>query len=161
KSVALRGVDTAIATDFCEVVKQTLDAWHFPHADSVSFDPTTFDIVVAGQNRQSLGKGFRAVTHAAFSISLMRYCRREGHPHPGIVVIDTPLNPFKGADSGSDERVSDDVQSAFYADLALHTGNDQVIVFENTEPPESLRGNMSYTHFSGNPSLGRAGFFPA
>ncbi|MCQ3949073.1 MAG: hypothetical protein DPW14_04515 [Planctomycetes bacterium] len=155
-----RSVDTAMATDFCKVVEQTLAAWRFPFAGPVSFDPQAFDIVVGGQNRQSLGKGYRAVTHAAFNIGLMRYCRAEGIPHPGIVVIDTPLNPFRGPDSASGDKVSNEVQEAFFADLATHTGQDQVIVLENTEPPARLRTKMNYTHFSGNPVLGRAGFFP-
>jgi hypothetical protein len=90
----------------------------------------------------------------------MRYCRLEGIPHPGFVVLDTPLNPFKGSDVTLDEDVHDEVQTAFYEDLAKDKSGDQFIIFENKEPEERIRGQMLYHHFSKNPSVGRYGFFP-
>jgi hypothetical protein len=38
---------------------------------------------------------YRAVLHAAFAFSLLHYCQRHGTPHPGFLVIDSPLTPFK------------------------------------------------------------------
>jgi hypothetical protein len=153
-------VETSTASKFCAILEGTLRAWKFPFDGHVSFDPKRFDVVIGDQNRGSFGKGYRAVTHAAFVVSLMRYCRSEGLPHPGVVVLDTPLNPFKGADKDSAERVNMEVQNAFYADLETDRSGDQFIVFENTEPPASFKSTEMYMHFSGNASTGRAGFFP-
>jgi hypothetical protein len=107
-----------------------------------------------------MGKGYRAVTHAAFIIGLMRYCRREKIPHPGFVVLDTPLNPFKGPDDGPGGLVNDEVKSAFFEDLANDITGDQFIILENTEPPAHLIPKIRYHHFTKNPASGRYGFFP-
>ncbi len=153
-------VEAAGMTEFCKVVEATLRAWNFPFTGSVSWSDDYFDLIIGGENRGGMGKGFRAVTHAAFTISLMRYCRAKGLPHPGVVILDTPLNPYKGADKTAKEEANVEVQEAFYANLADDASGDQVIVFENTEPPQSVRAKMRYIHFSGNPANPPAGFYP-
>lgn len=153
-------VGTAGMVEFCKVVEETLRAWKFPFEGSVSWSEQGFDLVIGNENRGGMGKGFRAVTHAAFTVAVMRYCRQKELPHPGVVMIDSPLNPFKGADAADEDRVNTEVQEAFYADLAADRSGDQFIVFENTEPPAHLRDKMQYTHFSGNAANPRAGFFP-
>ena len=152
--------NAAGTADFCDTVKQTLRSWKFPVQGNIAWSDSEFDLVIGNENRGSMGKGYRAVSHAAFVISLMRYCRKKKLPHPGVVVIDSPLNPFKGADKDGEERVNTEVQEAFYADLSSDKSGDQLIVFENTEPPLGLRKGMRYTHFSGNAANPRAGFFP-
>lgn len=153
-------VGTAGMVEFCRVVEETLRAWRFPFEGSVSWSEQGFDLVIGNENRGGMGKGFRAVTHAAFTVAIMRYCRQKELPHPGVVMIDSPLNPFKGADQTDEDRVNTEVQEAFYADLATDRSGDQFIVFENTVPPAHLREKMQYTHFSGNAANPRSGFFP-
>jgi hypothetical protein len=153
-------VGAAGTAEFCGVVEKTLRAWKFPFEGHVSWADKEFDLVIGGQNRGSMGKGSRAITHAAFTVALMRYCRAKHLPHPGIVMLDTPLNPYRGADKTAKDSMNMDVQEAFYADLAADASGDQVIVFENTEPPLSLMPKMQYTHFSGNVANPRVGFFP-
>lgn len=152
-------VEAAGTVEFCQVVESTLRAWKFPFREAVSWSDDRFDLVVGDENRGSMGKGYRAVTHAAFIVGLMRYCRAKGWPHPGIVVLDTPLNPYRGADRTDKEGMNMEVQEAFYSDLAADESGDQVIVFENTEPPHAVRSLMRYTHFSGNPANPPAGFY--
>ncbi len=144
-------VETRTAVGFCEVVGETLKAWKYPQLGAISFDPIRFDLTIGDQNRGSMGKGYRALTHAAMVISLMRYCRAENLPHPGLVVVDTPLNPFRGPDEPGAEKVNQEVQNAFYENLARDTSGDQVLVLENTEPQAALRAHMNYIHFSGAP----------
>lgn len=154
-------VGAAGTAEFCKMVEETLRAWKFPFVGNVSWADREFDLVVGDKNRGSMGKGMRAITHAAFTVSLLRYCRAKNLPHPGIVVIDTPLNPYRGADKTSTEGMNMDVQEAFYTDLASDQSGDQVIVFENTEPPVAVRSRMRYAHFSRNPANPPVGFFPA
>ena len=155
-------IGTAKAARFCEAVQETLAAWKYPLNGNVSFDadPKKFDLVIGDQDRGSMGKGYRAITHAAFVTSLMRYCRRENIPHPGFVILDTPLNPFKGPDEGPGGKVNDEMKDAFYEDLARDTSGDQFIILENTEPPQSVIKKIRYHHFSKNAQSGRYGFFP-
>jgi len=154
-------IGVAHAARFCEVIQATLNAWKYPLNGNVAFDPDQkkFDIVVGNQDRGSMGKGYRAITHAAFVISLMRYCRKEGIPHPGFVVLDTPLNPFKGPNE-PDGKVNDQIKDAFFNDLASDNTGDQFIILENTEPPANVIAKIRYHHFTKNSNSGRYGFFP-
>ncbi|MCI0564804.1 MAG: hypothetical protein MN733_40575 [Nitrososphaera sp.] len=156
-------VGTAGAARFCAVVQELLLAWKYPLSGNVAFDPDAkrFDIVIGDQDRGSMGKGYRAITHAAFVIGLMKYCRRENIPHPGFVLLDTPLNPFKGPDEGPEGKVNDEIKNAFFEDLARDQSGDQYIVLENTEPPQHLIPLIRYHHFSKNRASERYGFFPA
>ena len=144
-------IGTAKAARFCEAVQETLIAWKYPLKGNVSFDadPRRFDLVLGDQDRGSMGKGYRAITHAAFVIGLMRYCRRENIPHPGFVVLDTPLNPFKGPDEGASGKVNDEIKHAFYEDLARDVSGDQFIILENTEPPQHLIQSIRTAYIHG------------
>jgi hypothetical protein len=55
------------------------------------FGKLTSDHVIAGKRRGSRGKGMRAITHAAFTIGLLEYCRQSGKANPGFVALDSPL----------------------------------------------------------------------
>src|SRR3546814_15603515 len=50
-----------------------------------------FDLIIDGKRRRNNGKGVRAITHAAFKVALLTFCRSRGLPHPGFLVMDTPL----------------------------------------------------------------------
>jgi hypothetical protein len=153
-------VTTSVAAGFCEVVHDLLRRWRYPGLKTVAFDPEKADIVIGEKDRSSNGKGYRAVTHAAFVIGLMRYCRSNGFPHPGFVVLDTPLNPFKGPEKAEgEEAVSDEVKEAFLDDLADFR-DGQIIVMENEALSESIKRRVNYHQFSANPEVGRYGFFP-
>jgi hypothetical protein len=151
---------TSIAFEFCQVVEGILRAWKYPDLGAISFDTTKADLVIGGQDRANKGKGYRAVTYAAFAIGLMKYCRAKNIPHPGFVILDTPMNPFKGPDATSPEKVTDDVKESFYEYLANDKSGDQVIIMENEEPPDQIRQRVNYYHFSKNVNVNRYGFFP-
>ncbi|MGB6219504.1 AAA family ATPase [Haloferula sp.] len=158
----LEKTSTRTASEFCRVVENTLRAWRYPLNGHVAFDPKKFDIVIGDQDRGSMGKGHRALTHAAVTISLMRFCREQNLPHPGFVMLDSPLNPYRGKSlrTGADAPVSAEVKDAFYEDLAKDSSGDQFIIFENDPPPVGLVDVINYIEFTGDANLGRAGFFP-
>lgn len=152
---------TSSTSEFCKVVEDILRAWKYPDLGTVSFDTARGDLVIGGQDRANKGKGYRALTYAAFTIGLMKYCRLKSIPHPGIVVLDTPVNPFKGpAPTNPSEHVPDAVKVAFFDYLANDTSGDQVIVMENVEPPATVRERVQCVEFTRNRSVGRYGFFP-
>jgi len=152
---------TSAATELCQVIEDVLTSWKYPNVGRVTYDAEKGDLVIAGQDRANKGKGHRAITYAAFAIGLMRYCRARGIPHPGFVVLDTPLNPFKGpAQKTLDERLPDEVKVAFFESLADDTSGDQVIVMENQEPPADVQNRVTFHRFTKNVEIGRYGFFP-
>lgn len=158
-------IDEQSVTDFCEMMRDLLERWHFlsPKAQ-VSFDTAKFDFVIDGQARRNNGKGVRAIIHAAFNIALMRYCLAKNLPHARFAILDSPLTTFK--ERGQATRLEDldevpgEVQTAFFEDLAKVQANEQIIVIENKQPPPSIKERLTYVQFVGYDVPGRAGFFP-
>jgi hypothetical protein len=143
----------------CQEIETLLQAWGYPDAGRVTFSETDQDIVISGRDRKSPGKGFRALSYAAFTIGLMRFCRKNQLPHPGFVVLDSPLVAFREPDS-PDALKSDDVKGAFYGTLAECSEDEQIIILENEDPPRELQDRINYIHFTKVPGLDRYGFFP-
>jgi hypothetical protein len=81
-------------------------------------------------------------------------------PHPGLLVVDSPLVVYRQADDPDfdpeDKGFSIDVKDAFYRNLSAAVGI-QVVVCENDGPPADLNANIIY--FTGT-SEGRCGFIP-
>jgi hypothetical protein len=153
--------DTTAKHKFSLEVEKVLAAWKFPETGRVQFDRKTEDITINGKHRGDLGKGYRAVTASAFLVGLLEYCKAKNLPHPGFVVLDTPLRTFKDKEQGGEqETVSDDVKDAFFRDLASRGGDRQFVVLENDDAPEDVRGQITYLHFSGNPDRPPMGFVP-
>jgi hypothetical protein len=145
--------------EFSRQMEDVLRSWNFPDASRVYFDKDHRDFVIAGKPRGSRGKGMRAITHAAFTISLLEYTRANELPHPGFAVLDTPLLAYREPEGDEDDLSGTDVQDRFYEYLAVRDDR-QVIVFENNDPPASIQKRAQTTFFSKNPHRGRYGFFP-
>ncbi|EXI90538.1 MAG: hypothetical protein AW11_00732 [Candidatus Accumulibacter regalis] len=141
---------------FCDILESTLRTWQVPDAGTVEFD-SDMNLIVAGVQARSNGKGVRAIIKSAFAISLMRYCITADLPHPGVVVLDSPLTSYKEQDR---EELGEEVQEAFYSDIARDTGRGQVIILENKEPSAAIRRLTQYYYFTRSREHGRYGFFP-
>lgn len=141
-------------------VERLLRAWHFPNADRVYFDEGTADFVIAGKPRGSRGKGLRAITHAAVTIGLMEYCMDKSLPHPGFVVLDSPLLSYWEPEGQEDSLEGTDLKDRFYGYLVEKLSESQIIVIENEHPSTSLLDQIAFTDFTKNPQIGRYGLFP-
>ncbi|MEN6439990.1 MAG: hypothetical protein ABFD97_15545 [Syntrophobacter sp.] len=146
------------AEDFSREVEALLRSWHFPNLGRVTFSEEDQDMVISGQRRASHGKGVRAITHAAFNLALLQYCLRASKPHPGLVLIDSPLIVYRQPDAG-EERFTPDVKQGFYRTLADEFTTAQVIILENDAPPEDLLNIINGIEFTGS-DQGRRGFLP-
>lgn len=159
---AVEGQSTTVGADeveqFSQVVEALLRAWRFPNLGRVTFSEEHQDIVISGRQRRSHGKGVRAITHAAFSLSLLRYCLDRSMPHPGLVLIDSPLVVYREPDS-DEHNFSPAVKDAFYRSLASDFGDAQIIILENDGPPRDVEDNAGAIRFTGT-STGRSGFIP-
>lgn len=141
-------------------IQAVLEEWRFPVRSDVSYDAAAADIVIDGKSRGANGKGVRAVTHAAFTIGLMRYCLEDDRPHPGFVVIDTPLTHFRGeTDDIDDPELTRDLHAAFLYSLTFDEGVGQSIIIENVDPPSAIAPRAKIHEF-GSEVSGRAGFYP-
>lgn len=160
-ATAAEGMQLKTVTDFSGAIAARLDAWGVPFADQTRYDKNDQDIVSGDQLRSAHGKGVRAILHAAFTLGLAQYCYDRELPHPGFVVLDSPLVTYRAPDQGGDAdgTMPPSVIEQFYSDIQ-HGVDGQVIVLENTEPPDGLDPECVDIVFTKNRSFGRYGFFP-
>jgi hypothetical protein len=159
-AVAEGDLSTVVAEEFAQQVETVLKEWHFPGAERVFFDPKSRDLIIAGKARTARGKGLRAITHAAFSVGLLQFCKQKETPHPSFLVLDTPLRSYREPDGQDDDLSGTDLDARFYDYLAAFGEDRQVIVIENTNPPVSITKRDQSILFTKNPHQGRYGFFP-
>jgi hypothetical protein len=150
----------AVAEAFGLQVETVLKEWHFPEAERVFFDSKSRDLIIAGKERAARGKGLRAITHAAFTIGLLQFCKSKDTPHPSFVILDTPLRAYREPEGSEDDLTGTDLNVKFYDYLAALPDDRQVIIVENTDPPVSIATRPRVVMFSKNPHTGRYGFFP-
>jgi hypothetical protein len=141
-------------------VQELLKSWAYPELTRVTFSEEDADLIISGHRRATEGKGLRAISHAGFVIGLMMYCRQVDRPHPGFVVLDSPLVTYKRRDVEQGEAIPDDVKSAFFSMLSDISPDAQIIVLENEDPPAAVQQRINYQHFSRSHEMGRYGFFP-
>jgi hypothetical protein len=149
----------SVLDDFSQKVQNLLQAWNFPNSDRVHFDELKKDIVINGRPRASQGKGFRAITHTAMTIGLLEFCKERELPHPGFVILDSPLLAYYEPESEEDNLEGSDLIIRFYEYLANNHSDSQIIILENDHPPSYISGIVT-TVFTNNPSEGRCGLFP-
>ncbi len=159
------GPESTVLFEFGETVKAILTEWGFPDADKIQFDAKGNDITVAGKSRDANGKGVRAVLHAAFNVAVAVHCIDKDLPHPGFLVLDTPLLTYreplmsKHGDLSDDEKAlkATSLAEKFYKHLARLEEKLQVIVIENSDPPAAIDRLAHIEVFTGLDGDGRSG----
>ena len=162
--------DSDAIKGFCDTVKGLLEEWKWNYTDpplEVTFNEATTDILISGEERDSFGKAVRAIISSAFIIGLMDYCYSKGLPHPGFVVLDSPLTTKRDnkkaeeEEEEDEEQVSDDILTAFFTHLARNYSDRQVVIFDNKEPPAFLYTEINHIRFNDPPISNRKGLFPS
>ncbi len=120
-AVASADLPISVAEKFAVEIEAILEAWHFPNANRVHFDSKFRDLVIGGKLRTARGKGLRAITHAAFTVGLLEYCRTQDTPHPGFVVLDSPLLSYREPEGEDDDLSGTDLKDKFYDYLLVLT----------------------------------------
>ncbi|MDX0559437.1 AAA family ATPase [Sinorhizobium medicae] len=153
-------IPKSVQDEFAQEVQQILSDWDYPDASRVFFDEASKDLLISGKGRGSTGKGLRAITHAAFTIGLLQFCKERDLPHPGFVVLDSPLLAYWKPEGEDDDLRGTALKTNFYKYLVGMSKDCQVIVVENEHPPAFVDGQAKVTVFTKNPAVGRYGFFP-
>ena len=157
-------ISKSVLREFSKTVEKILSEWHFPDATDVYFDEKARDVVIGGRPRGSRGAGLCAITYSAFTLALFEYCRFRKMPHPGFVVLDSPLIAYKEPEAGKEPAAEDegisgsDLKLRFYEHLETFAGGEQIFIVDNTEPPPDFVPKA--THFTKNPTIPRCGLFP-
>lgn len=156
--VQTSAIPSRIIDEFSTAIARRLTAWGYP-ADDIRYDRVRQDIYAGGQFRADHGKGARSLLHAAFTIGLADYCLERDLPHPGFVVLDSPLITYRAPDAHDwDESSVASIASRMYKDLEDNFLG-QVVILENTEADGELGEGSGDVRFTANDS-GRYGFFP-
>jgi hypothetical protein len=157
------GIDGPTGHKFAQTVQKVLEAWSYPGLEAVTWNDKTYDIAINGKARGRNGKGVKALLHSAFSVAYAVYCKADGLPHPGFLVLDSPLLTYREELDGDDEPLTDEerviaatsLDERFYEQLASVSSFCQIYIIENKTPPKEL---MPHTIvFS---KAGRRGLFP-
>ncbi len=153
--------DLSLSTlnSFSKVYEEVLKSWNLPDADRVYYEQPSRDFVISGKARGARGKGMRALSYAAFTVSLLEFTKRNELSHPGFAVIDTPLLAYREPDGDDDDLTGTDVHRRFYEQLNAMSDR-QIIILENVDPPRDIQSGGQCTFFSKNPNSGRYGLLP-
>lgn len=141
--------------------KELLNAWGFSSIEHIALDDEACDLRIDDRPRLSYGAGVRGLYLSSLVVAFMEHALENGHPHLGVVVLDSPLKTYADPDSTEEHEVPPaTVIDQFYAWLSAWTGRGQVIVLEN-EPikPETAAAlePITFTRVRGK---GRYGFYP-
>jgi hypothetical protein len=161
------GPPGTVTHEFAQKVSGVLKAWKFPGECHVAFDEASYDLRIDGKNRKDNGKGVRAITHAAFKVGLLLFCRERALPHPGFLVLDTPLLTYRDPLSRDDALASDEqelkktaLKQFFFEHLASNASLGQFVVIENIDLPDDPASLGHVETFTGDGRTPRAGLFP-
>lgn len=147
---------SGLLAELCIYIQGFLSSWNFPDSSGVDFESKSADIRISGKARRLFGKGYRSISYSAFVIGLMKYCLNSSLPHPGVVVLDSPVTSYKEED-GDEDKTPEELQNKFFEELAQT--KQQVIILENKKPPTSITDKINYIEFTKNKKVGRYGFF--
>lgn len=159
-AVAAASISLRAQREFSAEIAGRLEAWGFPNPTDVRYDARAQDVIAGDQLRSAHGKGVRAILHAAFSLSLAKYCADREIPHPGFVVLDTPVLTYRPPDQDpdADGEPPRHIVDGFYRDIQRQA-TGQVIIMENTNPGDPLDEDTGDVVFTAR-EFGRFGFFP-
>jgi hypothetical protein len=156
----------SIRSSFETSIEKLLRNWKFPGIGRVLFDLKSRDIEIDGKPRANNGKGVRAILHAAFSISLARFCADHSQAQPGFLVLDSPLLTYRdplisseAPDVGDDVVARSDLRERVLDDLKEWPDFLQLIIVENVDLPEWALKEANTTVFTGSSDLGRRGLY--
>jgi hypothetical protein len=152
-------IPKTVLREFSQTVSSILTEWHFPDATDVYFDELNRDVVIGGRLRGSRGAGLCAITYSSFTLALFEFCRSRKMPHPGLVILDSPLIAYKEPKADDEGIAGTDLKRRFYEHLEVFAGEDQIFIVDNTEPPPAFIPKA--THFTANPDIPRCGLFPS
>lgn len=167
------GIDTNLdltheAHALSKSIQKVLVAWNYPGGKFLHFEKADHDIVVDGKRRKDNGAGVRALLHAAFKVGVFVYCLEHRRPHPGFIVLDSPLLAYRPAEEISrygeleDDEIAlrrADVARHFYRHLQSLREFAQFIIIENHKSDQEVVLPYKNYHFTRNPSVGRRGLF--
>ncbi|MBO6725513.1 MAG: hypothetical protein JJ911_07625 [Rhizobiaceae bacterium] len=146
--------------ELSKCVANLLEEWGLVDSPAVHFDKDTKDFVINGKHRSSNGKGHRAITHAAATLGLLKLTEAKSLPHPGFVLLDSPLLAYEKPENEDDDLSGTDVNLRFLQSLAAWKSVQTIILENRKSVPGAFSQGEGITRFTKSETQGRYGFFP-
>jgi hypothetical protein len=147
--------------DVADRARGLLHAWGFDTIQNIALDDEACDLRIDDRARLSYGAGVRGLYLSALVVALMEHALDRGHPHLGVVVLDSPLKTYADPESTEDLEVpTETVIDKFYAWLSTWKGRGQVIVLENEQVKLDAANALAPIEFTRVRGKGRYGFYP-
>ncbi|XMB86338.1 ATP-binding protein [Mycoplasmatota bacterium WC44] len=138
---------------FREYFEDVLISWNLPEIKSLELTTSNFDFSINGSKFSSRGKGYKALLRSAFLFNLMKFNVELGNPHPGFIILDTPI----GGLYENEEKIPKTIQDEMLSSIA--NSGFQIIIMENIMPKQELISKINLVEFTKDQSKGRYGFF--
>ena len=95
------------------------------------------------------------------------FCRERNLPHPGFVILDTPLLTYRDPIRTNNPLSADEtalrntsLKEFLFEHLSRVSSLGQIIVVENVDLPPNINTLGGVETFTGDPKNGRFGLFP-
>lgn len=147
---------TSTATSLSKKIKNILNQINYK-CETVEYSEIIEDFVFDGDERGLSGKGYRAITFAAFILGLQELINSKDYGM-GVPVLDSPFVTYKKPKAG-DEVIPVDLAMDFYR-YAAKSVSTQFIIIENEEPPADITKKVNHIIFTGVIGKERYGFIP-
>lgn len=140
---------TALMTPIVEEIEHILKNINFdnPKNPKIAFSEKLLDFVIGTKNRKEYGKGYRAILYASFVIALLQFFRNKSF-QIGLVLLDSPLNPYKPDEKKDGGEVPNNLADNFYRYIHDNIKDEQVILIENTSISEDLKKSVNHYEFT-------------
>lgn len=115
------------------------------------------DFSINEKSRFNYGKGLRGLIASIFYTALLKYCIENKIPHPGFIVIDSPVNALSETDEK--EKMPSSLKNNFLRYLADNFKDNQIIIIENKTVPDDIIKDINLIEFTRETNVGRYGFF--
>lgn len=140
---------TALMTPIAEEIEYILKNIDFdnPEKPKIAFSDKLLDFVVNTKNRKDYGKGYRAILYASFVIALLQFFRNKSF-QIGLVLLDSPLNPYKSDEKKDGGEIPNNLADNFYRYIHNNIKDEQVILIENTSLSEDLKEFVNHYEFT-------------
>ncbi|CAH0441072.1 coiled-coil domain-containing protein [Ralstonia pseudosolanacearum] len=138
-----------------------LDTWGFSSIENIALDDEACDLRIDDRSRLSYGAGVRGLYLSSLVVAFMEHALEKGHPHLGVVVLDSPLKTYADPDSTEEHEVPPaTVVDRFYGWMSTWSGSGQIIVLENEPVMPDTAEALEPTTFTRVRGKGRYGFYP-
>ena len=143
-----------LSDQFADMVKEC----RYPNSPVAQINFDTLDALVGGKEKKNEGKGYRAFLNTLMLFNLMKFLEINGKYALRMLFLDSPILSLKEKDIPDSERTTVGMRQSLFRYLMNNCGENQLIIIENTLPPNIDYSKAQLIEFTQDDKNGRYGF---